>query len=321
MKEKFWSKIALKTRVTWGFLLTGFLLGIVLAVVADQLASRHMFVTAAEVIHNQQDVLAEVTAELSERLEGEYLADLKVRQNLACAEPEFKGKRDNPIIVDQAQCLEMQKKGILVGVDPGHLGRTGQGYVNTGAVSLNGVPEYEFSLSVGLLLKEELISRGYDVFMVRETNDRKGYKLTPGDRAIVANEAGCDIVVCIHWDGNENQKHHGYHTIYRDGTDTQSYRLAAAISEVYGLAVEGNITRLRKPMKRTDLWQLNLAEQPMTFVETGYSSNESDMLWLTNEKNHPIIAKALADGIDLYFEREEELILSQLPSRLGNTEE
>lgn len=314
MREQFWDKIALKSRTPWLFVVAGFILGIGISFVADKVTSNRMSYWTDKLINSQQKVVMAATMQLEGQLEKEYMAELERLQKMANAQAEFTGKNNLPTLDNRPMCLEVQKKGILVGIDPGHLGRTAQGYVNTGAVSINGITEYEFALEVGFLLKEELISRGYDVFMVRESNDRKGYKLTPGDRAIVANEAGCDIVVALHWDSNNDPAHHGYHTIYRDNRQSQSYRLALAISDAYGLAVEGYITKLRRPMKRTDLWQLNWAAQPMTFVELGYASHEGDALWLTDSANHPIMVEGIANGIDNYFAAEAELILSVLPS-------
>lgn len=314
MREQFWDKIALKKRTPWALVLVGLMLGMAFSFVADIVMSHLVSSWMDKVIHSQQKTVWAATVQLEEQLEKEHLAELERQQRMAYAQAEFIGKNNLPTIENRPMCLEVQKKGILVGIDPGHLGRTAQGYVNTGAVSVNGITEYEFALEVGFLLKEELISRGYDIFMVRENNDRKGYKLTPGDRAIVANEAGCDIVVALHWDSNVDSTHHGYHTIYRDNRQSQSYRLALAISDAYGSAVEGYITKLRRPMKRTDLWQLNWAEQPMTFVELGYASHEGDAMWLTDSANHPIIVEGIANGIDNYFAGEAQLILEHLPS-------
>lgn len=309
MKEQFWGKISPVKKEAWGLLLAGFMMGVVIASLAETSAVSLMTDQVQKAVECQQQVVQAASLDLACELEEQ--ARIEFLAKLANVKPGITGKKDSPVIEDREVCLCAPKKNLLVGIDPGHLGRTSEGYVNVGAVSVNGVTEYEFALEVGLLLKEELISRGYDVFMVRETNDRKNWKLTPGDRALVANEAGCDIVVALHWDSNDDPTHHGYHTIYKESRQTKSYRLALAISDAYGAAVEGHISKLRRPMKRTDLWQLNWSTAPMTFIELGYASNENDALWLTNKENHPIMVNAVADGIDNYFAGEAALILGE----------
>lgn len=307
MKEQFWGKIALRKKEAWGLLVTGLLLGVALALVVERAAVYTVSAHVLKVVREQKQVVQATTAELEEELQQELEEQIK-RNAQDKLESDVKLLSEIKAKVELAKDpLAHLRKDTLVGIDPGHLGRTTEGYVNVGAVSVNGVTEYEFTLEIGLLLKEELISRGYNVFMVREVNDRKGYKLTPGDRAVVANEAGCDIVIALHWDSNDDSTHQGYHTIYKTNKKTASYRLALAVSEAYGEAVEGHIAKLRNPMRRKDLWQLNWSTVPMTFIEMGYASNENDALWLTDSSNHPIIVEGIANGIDNYFLGEIEL--------------
>ncbi|MBQ7360083.1 MAG: N-acetylmuramoyl-L-alanine amidase [Lachnospiraceae bacterium] len=299
MKEKIWGKIVLARKEAWGLLTVGLLLGIILAFCSEASSVHFLTQQVQKAAGYQQQVVWAATMDLADELEDEALREFY--EKVAKLQPTFTGKKDSPVTKEQMLCLEADKNGLLVGIDPGHLGRTYNGYVNVGAVSTNGVTEYEFALEIGLLLKQELISRGYDVLMIRETNDRKNYKLDAGERAQMANEAECDILVALHWDSNDDPTHHGYHTIYKGNRQTESYRLALAISDAYGEAVEGNIAQLRRPMKRTDLWELNRAEMPTTFIEMGYASNESDALWLTNSENHSIIVEGIANGIDDFF--------------------
>lgn len=194
----------------------------------------------------------------------------------------------------------------LVGIDPGHLGYTAQGYFNPGAVSVYGTAEYEWTMKIGKLLAGELTARGYDVYLLRDTNDRREYPYTSGHRAQAANDMECDILVAIHWDSYTEERHSGYHAIYKGDKDSAAYRLAKAVSEVYGEAAKGAIAKRTEPMARTDLWELNEAQMPAMILECGFSSNRRDAAWLENEENHAAIAQAIADGIDGYFAGEEE---------------
>lgn len=194
----------------------------------------------------------------------------------------------------------------LIGIDPGHLGYTEDKYFNTGAVSVNETVEYEWTLEIALLLNEELTARGYDTYLLRTTNEQKDFPYNNGQRARAANSMNCDILVAIHWDSNENREAKGYHTIYRGNKTTASYRLAQAVSDSYGKAVEGQIAKFTDPVSRKDLWQLNVAEMPSIILECGFSSNREDAAWLEDQENHSVIVRGIADGIDAYFAGEKE---------------
>lgn len=194
----------------------------------------------------------------------------------------------------------------LVGIDAGHLGYTVEKYKNTGAQSILGTIEHEWSLKVARVVRDELLERGYDVYMVRDTDDWEEFPYNNGERTEAANIVGCDILVAIHWDSIEQTQVDGFHTIYKGNGQTPNYRLAKAISDAYGVVLNGAISKFADPVSRDDLWQLNVAMMPAIILECGYSSNASDAKWLENEDNYEIIAEGIADGIDVYFEGERK---------------
>lgn len=231
---------------------------------------------------------------------------LEMRKNVVFPELNEVSEGSEPIIQIIGTVYEAGDPP-LVGIDPGHLGYTVEGYKNTGAVSVaTGMVEHEWSLKVAKILKEMLLERGYDVYMVRDTDEWKEFPYTNGDRTMAANAVECDILVAIHWDGFDKPEPNGYHTIYKGSSKTPNYRLAKAVSDAYGEAVSGAISRYSKPVGRDDLWQLNVATMPAIIVECGFCSNPSDAAWLENEENYATIAEGIAEGIDNYFDGERK---------------
>jgi len=110
--------------------------------------------------------------------------------------------------------------GIVIGIDPGHQGKANydkepvapgssemKTKVSSGTQGVSTrIPEYEVNLQVSLMLREALEAEGATVIMTRETND---VDISNMERAVLCNEADCDIVLRIHCNGSENKKVNG----------------------------------------------------------------------------------------------------------------
>ncbi|SDB06947.1 N-acetylmuramoyl-L-alanine amidase family protein [Eubacterium oxidoreducens] len=165
-----------------------------------------------------------------------------------------------------------------------------------------GLTEYNLNLQISKKLKTILTNRGYEVYLIRTSNN---VNISNAKRAKKANKSGADIFLRIHANGSSNSSTTGAQTIcmtshnpYNANLYSASYKLSKSILSAYtsktGIRSEGVQTR-------DDLTGTNWSKIPVTLIELGYMSNPSEDKKMANSSFQKKMAKGIADGIDQYF--------------------
>ena len=162
----------------------------------------------------------------------------------------------------------------------------------------DGTAEHQVTLSMALKLKEKLLAAGYDVLMIRETED---VQLDNVARTVIANNAA-DCHIALHWDSTSNDKGAFYMSVpsnetYRNMEPVKSHwqqHNALGESLISGLKSAG-VKIFSGGSMEMDLTQTSYSTVPSIDIELGDKASDHSAATLDT------LASGLLAGIDQYF--------------------
>ncbi len=167
---------------------------------------------------------------------------------------------------------------------------------------VTGLAEYELNLTVSLFLKEELLARGYEVIMIRETHD---VNISNVERAKIANEVKADAFIRVHADSSTNQDAKGVMTICQTKNNPYNrewYEESRKLSELVLEEVVQETGAKKRQIWETDtMTGINWTTVPTTILEMGFMSNKEEDKLLATQEYQRKIAKGVADAIDRFL--------------------
>ena len=223
-----------------------------------------------------------------------------------------------PVITEEIKIEEKDEvvQKYKIAIDAGHQqkGNSEQEAIGPGATETKakvasgttgvstGIPEYQLTLEVAKKLEAELINRGYEVIMIRESHD---VNISNAERPEIANNSGADIFIRIHANGSENQSVSGILTISPTKNNpycSQIFAESRELSEEILNAMVEETGAINKGVMETDTMSgINWCEIPVSIVEMGFMSNPKEDELMQTEEYQKKLVKGMADGIDSFF--------------------
>ena len=179
-------------------------------------------------------------------------------------------------------------------------GATKAAAVSGGMVFNDGAKEAQMTLKEARLLRDVLLSRGYDVLMLRDGDD---VQLDNVARTVICNNAA-DCHISIHWDGDGLDYDKGcFYMSVPDGIKylenvAATWEKSEKLGECLITGLSDNGCKIKKTSSMDiDLTQTSYSTVPSVDFELGNQCSDH------SDANLQKLAAGLADGVDNYFRK------------------
>lgn len=169
-----------------------------------------------------------------------------------------------------------------IAVDAGHGGWD----VGT---NIDGFYEKDVTLPIALFLREYLEDAGYEVYMLRESDEGIELEKRPG----MAAEQNVDLFVSVHINSFTAENVHGLEAYYYDKRLDGSDMLAQYVADE-ATKLSGAKNRNSKP---GNYLVLRESQVPACLVECGYITSPTEREKLFSEEYQRLLAEGIANGI------------------------
>lgn len=182
-------------------------------------------------------------------------------------------------------------------------GSTESTAISAGTTMMTKEPEADATLKAATVIKEELLKNGYDVLMIRETDD---VRLDNIARTLIANN-NADVHIALHYDSTNKDKGVFFCSIpnneeYRSMEPVASHwqlhdKLGKSL--IYGLSKEG-FAKYNNGELEMDLTQTSYSTIPSVDLEIGDTASDHSYATLVR------VAEGITEGLDLFFDSVEK---------------
>lgn len=202
------------------------------------------------------------------------------------------------------------KSGIIV-IDPGHGGIDG-------GTNKDGILEKEINLDVSRRLRTFLHEKGYKVVMTRDQDialdhlDNTGQNRHHRDlnaRLDIINGSNAQLFLSIHVNCNFKKPSTDGGIVFYGDTFAENKRLAYCIQRsLNGMEINGAKRTVHDPVE-AKYYLLSFSKIPGAIVETAFMSNSTERHLLTTDEFREQLARAVADGAEVYLKQSGEVLL------------
>lgn len=201
-------------------------------------------------------------------------------------ENDFIWKIRKPITVNPKKPL----KNITITIDAGHGGS------EAGAIGCLGNKEKDIALAISKFLELELKHRGANVIMTRNDDNYVGLR----DRVDIANYADSTVLISIHGnalpDGSDPNKISGTSIYYY-------YDQAKPLADTILNTMTTHLGLNNDKVRQASFALVRNTNALSILIETAYLINPSDNAKLISEEFQMECAKAIANGLEKYFNK------------------